>query len=115
MLGIALAVLGCLAFSITCIGTVGSVSSAATRRRQEIGIRMALGAGRRGMLLLLLKQMRWPLGAGVAVGLAAAIPTGRVMFVAAILPVTPFDPPILVLVGGFVLLTAVAAALWPAS
>jgi predicted permease len=96
VLGIALAVLGLLAFSITCIG-------------------MALGAARRAMLLLLLKQLRWPLGAGVALGLAAAVQMGQVMSVAAMLPVKPLDPPILALVGGFVLFTAVAAALWPAS
>jgi hypothetical protein len=28
------------------------------------------------------QQLRWPLGAGVALGLAAAIPVGQVMFVA---------------------------------
>jgi predicted permease len=109
-----LAVLGGLALSITCIGIFGSVSYAATLRRQEIGIRMALGGARIAMLLLLLKQLRWPVGIGLVFGLAAAIPVGY-GFVATPFPVTPFDPPILTIVGGFVILTAVIAALLPAS
>src|SRR5262249_38279315 len=74
VVGAVLAVLGSLALSITCIGIFGTVSYAATLRRQEIGIRMALGAARRAMFLLLLKQLRWPLGVGMALGLAAAVP-----------------------------------------
>ena len=65
------------------------------------------------MLLLLLKQLRWPVGIGLVFGLAAAIPVGY-GFVATPFAVTPFDPPILTIVGGFVILTAVIAALLPA-
>jgi predicted permease len=109
-----LAVLGGLALSITCIGIFGTVSYAATLRRQEIGIRMALGAARSAMFLLLLKQLRWPVGVGLVFGLAAAIPVGY-GFIATPFPVKPFDPPILTIAGAVVILTAVIAALLPAS
>jgi putative ABC transport system permease protein len=112
MLSTVLAVLGGLALSITCIGIFGTVSYAATLRRQEIGIRMALGAAKSSMFLFLLKQLRWPLGAGLTFGLAVAIPTGQLFEIQ--LPVKGFDPLILVIVGAFVVLTAVAAALLPA-
>jgi len=113
--GAVLAVLGSLALSITCIRIFGTVSYSATLRRQEIGIRMALGAARSAMFLLLLKQLRWPLGVGMTVGLAAAIPAGQVFLANPFLPVKPLDPPILTIVAGFVFLTAIAAALLPAS
>jgi macrolide transport system ATP-binding/permease protein len=113
VIGAVLAVLGTLALSITCIGIFGTVSYAATLRRQEIGIRMALGAERSAMFLLLLKQLRWPLSVGMAFGLAAAIPTGQIFLANPFLLVKPFDPPILTIVAGFVFLTAIVAAFLP--
>jgi predicted permease len=108
-----LAVLGSLALAITCIGIFGTVSYAATMRRPEIAIRMALGEARNSILLLLLKQLHWPLSRGMAYGLLAAIPAGGLL---SGLPVSvnPFDPTILALVGVFVLITAIAAAFLPA-
>jgi predicted permease len=108
-----LAVLGSLALSITCIGVFGTVSYAATLRRPEIGIRMALGEARNSILLLLLKQLHWPLSRGMAYGLLAAIPAGGLLSGLRV-SVNPFDPTILALVGVFVLLTAIAAAFLPA-
>jgi ABC-type antimicrobial peptide transport system permease subunit len=80
-------------------------------RRQEIGIRMALGAGRQSMILLLVRQLRRPLLGGLALGLAAAIPSGYA-FSGVPLFVKPFDPPVMAIVALFlIVITALAAAL----
>ena len=108
-----LSVLGLLALSITCVGIFGTVSFAAMLQRQEIGIRMALGAGRESMVLLLLTQLRWPLIGGLAFGLAASIPAGYT-FSGVPLFVKPFDPPVMAVVAFFIVVTAVVAAALPA-
>src|SRR5207249_3567856 len=53
-----LSILGSLALSITCVGVFGTVSYAATLRRKELGIRMALGAGRRSIVFTLVSQLK---------------------------------------------------------
>jgi putative ABC transport system permease protein len=72
-----------LALLIAIVGTYGLLSYTVTNRRREIGIRMALGASRAGILAQIL---RWGLALvliGTAVGAAAAIGLSR--FIASLL------------------------------
>ena len=48
------------------------IAYAAAQRTQEIGIRLALGAGRRAIVTLVLKEALWLQCAGVAIGLLLA-------------------------------------------
>src|SRR5262249_15246959 len=105
-------VLGLLALSITCVGIFSTITFAAMLRWQELGIRLALGASRASVILLLLQIMRWPFIGGLTLGLAAAIPSGR-LFVSASPFMKPFDPAVMAIVAIFLAVVTAIAAMLP--
>ena len=66
-----------MAVWLAAIGLYGVVAFALVRRTQEIGIRMALGATRRDVVRLVIRQGALPLAIGVAVGSTAAFVAAR--------------------------------------
>jgi putative ABC transport system permease protein len=54
------------------VGIFGVVSYSVAQRRQEIGLRMALGAARGNVIRLMVRQAMLPAGIGLLAGLAAA-------------------------------------------
>jgi ABC-type antimicrobial peptide transport system permease subunit len=79
------------ALALAAFGTYGVVSYAVARRRAEIGIRLALGAGYGRVLRLVLWQGMTPVLAGLAGGVLAAVAIGR--YVSSLLfEVSPHDP-----------------------
>src|SRR5258708_23212384 len=61
---------GALALLLACVGLYGVLSYSIARRTNEIGIRMALGAQRRAVLAMVLRETL----AVVAIGIASGIP-----------------------------------------
>jgi putative ABC transport system permease protein len=74
-----LALFGGLALTLAAVGIYGVVSFAVTSRTREMGIRMALGAERRDVLAMVLRQAGVLAGAGLAAGCAASLALTRFM------------------------------------
>ena len=63
---------GLLAVFLVCIGIYGLMSYAVTRKTNEIGIRMALGADRSSVLWLVMRETLVLAGVGLAIGIPVA-------------------------------------------
>ncbi len=104
---------GFLGLLLAAIGLYGLMSYNVTRRSREIAIRMAIGAQRRAVLGMVLKETLTlaliGILAGVLGGLAAAKLIGGMLY-----GVTGHDPATLAAVSAVLLLTAVAAGFIPA-
>lgn len=101
---------GLLALLLSAIGVYGVVAFMVAQRTREIGVRMALGADRRSVVSLIVRNgMRLALP-GAVIGAVAGLGLGFVLR-AFILDVAPADP-VALLGAPLVLLLAVLAACW---
>ena len=68
-----------IALLMASIGLYAVIAHATGSRTQEIGVRMALGANARNIMMLVMKRGLWQIAAGLALGLGAAYPVTRLM------------------------------------
>jgi ABC-type antimicrobial peptide transport system permease subunit len=99
-----------VALLLSGLGLHGVVAHAMATRRRELGIRLALGALQRQLVLLVFRQGALPLVIGAAIGLAGAIAVGR-LIASLLYHVSPYDVTTLSLSIG-VLLAIGLLALW---
>jgi ABC-type antimicrobial peptide transport system permease subunit len=72
-------VIGLLGLVLASVGIYGMVSFVVVQRTHEVGVRMALGARRRDVLILLLRQSMKPVVVGMLLGITAAAATSRLL------------------------------------
>jgi putative ABC transport system permease protein len=99
-----------LAMGISTVGIFGLVSYSVARRTHEIGVRMALGARRLGVLGTVSRGMLAPGAAGVSVGLAFSLAASRLL-AGMVYGVKPAAPHILFLAAGSLAAAVTAATL----
>jgi predicted permease len=82
---------GLLALVLTSIGVYGVVAYQITRRTGEVGIRLALGAQRRDVLWMFMRETLVMLATGAAIGVPAAVSVAHVLR-SLLFGLEPFDP-----------------------
>lgn len=104
---------GQLALLLAAIGLYGITSHHVARRTSEIGIRMALGADRRRVLVMVLRRALAQTAIGLAIGLPAALVAGRFLS-NQLYGVSAHDPAVVVAALVVLALVAVIAGVIPA-
>jgi putative ABC transport system permease protein len=102
-----------IALLMASVGIYAVMAHAAAGRTREIGVRMALGASARNILVLVMTRGLWQIAAGVALGLAAGVPVARIM---ASLPlgISPSDPAVFLTVAAVLASVGIFACWLPA-
>jgi predicted permease len=102
-----------IAMLMASVGIYAVIAHATSSRTQEIGVRIALGATMRNILVLVMRRGLWQISLGLAFGLGAALPLAHLM---ASLPigVSRSDPTIVLIVACTLALVGVFACWLPA-
>ena len=104
---------GCIALLLAVVGVYGVLNCAVGLRRNEFGIRLALGAVPGSLERLVLKDGLTLLGIGLAIGLTLAVTAGYLLH-PLLFRVPPYDPPTLAATAAVLGATALSACYLPA-
>jgi putative ABC transport system permease protein len=98
---------------LSAIGVYGVLAHYVTQRSRELGVRVALGCSRAGIVGLVLRQSLAPMMAGAVIGIAASLFTNR-MLSAVLFKTTPRDSAVLATITILVVAVGIAASWIPA-
>jgi predicted lysophospholipase L1 biosynthesis ABC-type transport system permease subunit len=104
---------GILALLLAAIGLYGVITQQAIRRRQEFGVRVAIGAAPASVMHLVLRQAAIIVAGGMVLGLAGAMASSR-LIAALLYQVTPTDPLSIAGAAAFLAAVTLLAGLIPA-
>jgi len=110
---VALSTFAVAALLLAAIGLYGVVSFNTARRRHELGVRIALGAGRTAVIVMVVRQYATVAIVGIAGGLLAAAVFGNVLR-SLLFQVAPADPATMAVVSGLIFAVALLASFLPA-
>ena len=106
--GLLLGASGLLALVLTWIGLFGVICFSVSERTREIGVRMAMGAGRGDVMKLIMRQGLFVTGFGLAIGIGAALASARLLS-SLLYGIRPDDPAtVVVVVAGMTVVTVLA-------
>ncbi len=108
-----LSAVAALALALAGVGLSGVVSYSVSKRTAEIGVRVALGASRPGVLWMVLREGLLLVAVGGSLGLVAALALTRVL-ARFLYGVTPTDPASFLLAATFLVAVALVASYLPA-
>jgi putative ABC transport system permease protein len=108
-----LLVFALMALLLAAIGIYGVLSYSVTQRKKEIGIRMAVGARPRNVLLMVVRQSMLLAGAGMVAGVAASLILSRFMQ-SLLFRTEPVDPALYAGTAAVAMLAALFASSIPA-
>jgi predicted permease len=108
-----LALFAALALILAAVGIYGLMAYAVSQRTHEIGVRLAIGAQRRDVLRLVVRDGVKLAFYGIAIGIAAACGLTRLMS-SLLFDVKPTDPPTFAAVAALLAIVALAACYIPA-
>jgi predicted permease len=104
--------LAAIGLILSAVGVYGVMAYAVTQRTQEIGVRMAIGAGRAQVSWIFLKRCLWQLALGLAIGLPGALALGRLISFN-LVEIEPSDPVTMIGITVAVIIVALASCLIP--
>ena len=104
---------GALALLVAGVGLYGMMSLAMTRRRNELGVRMALGADTHRILTLVLRDVLIVTTAGLLAGTTGALASSHII-ASLLFGITPTDPTTCAAAAALLATVAVLAAYLPA-
>jgi hypothetical protein len=104
--------LAAIALTLSAVGVHGVIARAVTQRTQEIGVRLALGAGARQVSWMFLRRSLAQLALGLAIGVPGALALGQVVRFN-LVEIEPSDPATLVGVTLVLAIVALASCLVP--
>ncbi|HYL77674.1 MAG TPA: ABC transporter permease [Bryobacteraceae bacterium] len=107
------AVFAALGLTLALAGVYGVISNLVTQRTQEIGLRIALGAGFLQVIAMILKSGAILVSAGIALGLIGSLASVRVLS-NQVWKLSTFDPYSFVAVATLLMFAGLFASYWPA-
>jgi macrolide transport system ATP-binding/permease protein len=102
-----------MALLLSVVGLYGVIAYSVGQRTREIGVRMALGAERRRVYALILKEAGWLTAIGIGAGLACSLAVSKLMR-ELLFGVQAWDVPTLIAVAGVLAVSALLASYIPA-
>jgi predicted permease len=102
-----------LALTIACVGLYATMAYAVARRTAEIGLRLALGAGRGAVIWMMLRDVCVLAAVGLAIGASAALASSRLVE-SFLFETKANDPRAVMLAATILLISALAAGYGPA-
>jgi predicted permease len=101
------------AMLLATLGIAGLLAYNAAQRMQEFGLRVALGASRRNLMGMVLRDCLRMSATGIAVGLSLSLAATRLLSVL-LYDTSPLDPATFIAVPSILMLVAIGAAVFPA-
>jgi predicted permease len=102
-----------IALLMAAVGIYAVIAQQTNDRTQEIGVRMALGANARNIVTLVMARGLWQIGAGLVLGVAAALPAMRLM-AGLHMNVSPSSPAVFIIVAALLTVVGLFACWLPA-